>query len=91
MPPTSAQPPSIPEVATQVPVQRPRPTAIVPTSRAEAEAAARLQGQMRLEQQQAQQRAETEAATVLERGLKVPVSLRDDVDHTYDRISRIHQ
>jgi len=77
MPPTStSQPPAL-EVPAHAPFNAPPPNRIAKT-RAEAEAEARLQGIKRMEQQLAQQRAEKEAATSLERGLEVTVRARSD-------------
>jgi hypothetical protein len=73
MPPTSAPRPPAIEAPSQVP-EKGAPPSKVAKSRAEAEAEARLQGTKRVEQQLAQQRAEKEAATLLERGLEVTVS-----------------
>ena len=63
-----------PDPPAQIPVKASLPSTKVAMSRAEAEADARLQGMKRVEKQLAQQRAESEAATMLERGLEVTVS-----------------
>jgi len=73
MPPTSIPRQPALEALAQAPVNAPPPNKVA-KSRAEAEAEARLQGTRRVEQQLAQQRAEREAATLLERGLEVTVS-----------------
>jgi type VI protein secretion system component VasA len=61
--------------AIPMPPVRQRPTATPAEIRAAAEAAARLQGAKRVEQEQAKQRAQQEAAAVLTRGLDADVSL----------------
>jgi len=86
MPPGAMRQRSPPGPATPAATQRTRSVQPVPTSRAEAEAAARLQGAKRLEEQQALQRAERDAATLLEQGLVVPVSAHVSV-HAEDRMS----
>ena len=67
-----------PDPPIDIPTQRKSISLEMPTkvakSRAEAEAEARLQGTKRVEQQLAQQRAEKEATTLLERGLQLAVS-----------------
>ena len=73
MPPAStSQPPAL-EAPAHAPFDAPPPNRVA-KSRAEAETEARLQGTKRMEEQIAQQRAEKEAATLLERGLEVTVS-----------------
>lgn len=74
MPPTPAPLRSAREVPAQIAAKASLPSTKVAISRAEAEAEARLQGMKRVEKQLAQQRAESEAVTVLERGLEVTVS-----------------
>jgi hypothetical protein len=74
MPPISTPRRPALEALAQAPVNAPPPNKVA-KSRAEAEAEARLQGTRRVEQQLAQQRAEKEAATLLERGLEVTVSV----------------
>ena len=74
MPPISTPRRPVLEALAQAPVNAPPPNKVA-KSRAEAEAEARLQGTRRVEQQLAQQRAEKEAATLLERGLEVTVSV----------------
>jgi len=86
MPPGAMRQRSPPGPATPAAIQRTRSVQPVPTSRAEAEAAARLQGAKRLEDQQALQRAERDAAVALEQGLVVPVSAHVSV-HAEDRMS----
>jgi hypothetical protein len=74
MPPISTPRRPALEALAQAPVNAPPPNKVA-KSRADAEAEARLEGTRRVEQQLAQQRAEKEAATLLERGLEVTVSV----------------
>lgn len=84
----SASPERVPSPQPVVPVSVKRAR---PTSRAEAEAAARQEGAKRVEHQQAQQRAEKGAAAVLEQGLQVAVSVRHEMLRADARISCTHR
>jgi len=70
-----AQQNTVLEPASQMPPVRQRQPATAADKRAEAEAAARLKGAQRLEEEKARQRADQKAAAVLARGLDAGVSL----------------
>lgn len=70
-----AQQNTVPEPASQMPPVRQKQPATAADKRVEAEAAARLKGAKKLEEEQTRQRAEQEAAAVLARGLDAGVSL----------------